>query len=30
MRAENMAFKQALDYVRSKRAIVCPNDGFQR
>ena len=25
-----MAFKQGLDYVRSKRSIVCPNEGFQR
>lgn len=25
-----MSFKQALDYVRSKRPIVCPNDGFQK
>lgn len=25
-----MTFKQALDYVRSKRSIVCPNDGFQK
>ena len=30
MRGEGMAFKQGLDYVRSKRSIVCPNDGFQR
>jgi hypothetical protein len=30
MRAERMGFKQAFDYVRSKRTIVCPNDGFQR
>ena len=25
-----MTFKQALDHVRSKRPIVCPNDGFQK
>jgi hypothetical protein len=30
MRAEKMNFKQALDYVRAKRTIVCPNDGFQK
>ena len=24
-----MTFKQALEYVRSKRAVVCPNYGFQ-
>lgn len=24
-----MGFKQSLDYVRSKRNIVCPNYGFQ-
>ena len=30
MRAEKMSFKQALDYVRAKRTIVCPNDGFQK
>jgi hypothetical protein len=29
MRAENMSFQQALGYVRSKRAIICPNYGFQ-
>lgn len=29
MRGENMGFKQSLDYVRSKRNIVCPNYGFQ-
>jgi hypothetical protein len=29
MRAEKMTFKQALDYVRAKRSIICPNDGFQ-
>ena len=25
MKGENMTFKQALDYVKSKRSIVCPN-----
>lgn len=29
MRSEGMSFKQAMDYVRSKRAIICPNYGFQ-
>ena len=29
MRGENMGFKQSLDYVRSKRNVVCPNYGFQ-
>lgn len=29
MRAEGMSFQQALGYVRSKRAIICPNYGFQ-
>lgn len=29
MRADNMSFQQALGYVRSKRAIICPNYGFQ-
>jgi hypothetical protein len=24
-----MGFKQALDYVRAKRSIICPNYGFQ-
>lgn len=30
MRGEGMGFKQGLDYVRSKRAIICPNEGFQK
>jgi len=30
MRAEGMTFKQAIDYVRSKRSIICPNEGFQK
>jgi hypothetical protein len=30
MRAEGMACKQAIDHVRSKRAIICPNEGFQK
>lgn len=25
-----MSFKQSLEYVRSKRSIICPNEGFQR
>jgi hypothetical protein len=29
MRKEGMSFKQALDYVRNKRSIICPNYGFQ-
>ena len=24
-----MSFKQAMDYVRSKRSVICPNYGFQ-
>ncbi len=24
-----MGFKQAMEYVRSKRPIICPNYGFQ-
>lgn len=30
MRAEGMTFKQAIDFVRSKRSIIYPNDGFQK
>jgi hypothetical protein len=30
MRAEGMNFKQAMDYVRAKRSIICPNEGFQK
>ena len=29
MRHDKMTFKQALEYVRSRRAVVCPNYGFQ-
>jgi hypothetical protein len=29
MRGEGMSFSQALEYVRSKRKMVCPNYGFQ-
>jgi hypothetical protein len=29
MRAEGMALKQAMDYVRAKRSVICPNYGFQ-
>ena len=29
MKHDRMSFKQALEYVRSKRAVVCPNYGFQ-
>jgi hypothetical protein len=29
MRQEGMSFKQAMDYVRSKRSVICPNYGFQ-
>jgi hypothetical protein len=29
MRAEGMSFKQAMDYVRAKRSVICPNYGFQ-
>lgn len=29
MRAAGMGFKQAMDYVKAKRAIICPNFGFQ-
>ena len=25
-----MTFKQAFDFVRARRSIVCPNDGFQK
>lgn len=24
-----MTFKHAIDYVRNKRSIICPNHGFQ-
>lgn len=30
MRAQGMTFQQAMDYVRSKRSIICPNEGFQK
>lgn len=30
MRKNNTPMKQTLDYVRSKRRIVCPNYGFER
>jgi hypothetical protein len=30
MRGEGMSFKQAMDYVRSKRSIIYPNEGFQK
>ena len=29
MLEEGMRFKQALDFVREKRSIICPNAGFQ-
>jgi hypothetical protein len=29
MRQEGMSFKQAMDYVRGKRSVICPNYGFQ-
>jgi len=25
-----MTFTQAMDFVRSKRPIICPNEGFQK
>jgi hypothetical protein len=29
MRNEGLSFKQALEYVRNRRPIICPNYGFQ-
>ena len=29
MRAEEITFKEAINNVKNKRPIVCPNEGFQ-